>query len=333
VAAFPIAFSCALLTIAVADPARRSTAARAALPCLGGASSAALILILWIARFGALSNFFDQTVRFNAEIYSVFAYGGTPLWVSALQAWREWLPAVPAGVARGDLEALFLPLFLAAVVALAAVVWRARRPSGFRAKALFASEIALSSLLLASLRARGGGFHGVPFVVGVLSVLAIAAAVIATVLAAFSLRDRAAWSSPSINAEEAGTFGAVARYVRAHSREDEPLAVFPFPSTLYLRARRLPATDSVYYFPWQEAWEARHPGRPDTCEQLRRAAPRYVFVWPVPLWNRFQWGERDWGACIDRFVKARYTRVRPEEFDGLLWELRAASPARDTMTR
>jgi hypothetical protein len=31
-------------------------------------------------------------------------------------------------------------------------------------------------------------------------------------------------------------------------------------------------------------------------------------------------------TAIDRFVKERYPRVRPEEFEGLLWERRATRP-------
>jgi len=149
----------------------------------------------------------------------------------------------------------------------------------------------------------------------------------------FAARDAEAWSSPAVTKEESGTFGAIARYVRTFSREDERFAAFPFPATMYLNARRRPATDSIYYFPWQAAWEAERPERESACAQIRRSPPRFVFIWPVPLWDRFQWGAENWGACIDGFVKARYARLRPEEFDGLLWELRATPPARDTMTR
>jgi hypothetical protein len=104
---------------------------------------------------------------------------------------------------------------------------------------------------------------------------------------------------------------------------------------VYLEARRRPATDSVYYLPWQAAWEAATPGRPSTCAQLRAHPPSFVAFQDGAIWSTFPW--KDYSSCIDALLKSDYERVDVPELGGLLLRrkgaLRATPPASDTMTR
>ena len=105
-----------------------------------------------------------------------------------------------------------------------------------------------------------------------------------------------------------GAWLHVARYVEAHTKPDERIASFPNMPSVYLEARRRPATDSVYYLPWQAAWEKENPSRPSTCAQLRAHAPRFVALQrEANIWGYFPW--KDYAACIDAFLNSDYQRV------------------------
>jgi hypothetical protein len=338
VAAYPLALAGLLGAAALADPRRRRLAV-SLIPSFGAGAAAALSgVAAWLTIFGKPANFFDEVVRFNQDVYYRFTFGDARFLPSVFSDWGRYVRGAPEHIRHGELDAWFLVLAALSVIAVARAAGKARPDRRAGSRALLAFEAATWCALVASLRLRNGGFHGLPFYLVVLGVLSLVGAygladrrfrTTTVFLAAtfgpaflFAALDGPSWSSPRAGVWESGTFGAVARYVRTHSREDERFAAFPFPASLYLDARRRPATDSIYYFPWQQAWEAQRPGRASTCTQLRRSPPRFVFIWPVPLWDRFQWGAENWGACIDSFVKERYSRLQPGEFGGLLWELR-----------
>lgn len=336
VAAYPCALAGILGAAALLDRRRRRLAVSLVPSFAAGAMGALAVLAWWLSQFGELDNFLEETVRFNRDVYYRFTFGEARFLPSVLYDWERYVREGPEHILHGDLDSWFLVL---AAVAIVAVGWAAARSRPTRgARALLAFEGATWCAVVASLRVRNGGFHAFPFYLVILGVICVVAAsgfanrrfrpttvfLAATLGPAllFAALDRPSWSSPSAGGWESGTFGAAARYVRDHSREDERFAVFPFPSSLYLDARRRPATDSIYYFPWQEAWEAERPERQSACTQIRNFPPHFVFLWPVPLWDRFQWGTGNWGVCIDGFIKEHYSRVQSGNFAGLLWELR-----------
>ena len=100
--------------------------------------------------------------------------------------------------------------------------------------------------------------------------------------------------APALQGRRPGV-GSAARAYAATSRPTDRRARSA--GSLYLDARRRPATDSIYYFHWQAAWEAERPGRASTCTQLRRSPPRFVFIWPVPLGTVSSGGRRTGGRA------------------------------------
>ena len=119
-----------------------------------------------------------------------------------------------------------------------------------------------------------------------------------------------------------GAWLYVARYVEAHTEPDERIASYPIMPSVYLEARRRPATDSIYYLPWQAAWEAENQGRPSTCAQLRARPPRFVAFQEAAIWGVYPW--KDYAACIDAFLKSDYERVDRPELGGLLLRRKGA---------
>ncbi|MCM3877345.1 MAG: hypothetical protein NEA02_13135 [Thermoanaerobaculia bacterium] len=337
VAAYPCALAGILGAAALLDRRRRRLAVSLVASFTAGAMGALAVFTWWLSQFGELDNFLEETVRFNRDVYYRFTFGEAKILPSVLYDWERYVREAPEHILHGDLDSWFLVL---AFVAVFAIAWGAVKSRSHEtgSRALLGFEVLIWCAAVVSLRVRNGGFHGFPFYLAVLGVLCVVAAYgfanrsfrSMTVFLAltlgpaflFAALDRPSWSNPSAGGWESGPFGAAARYVRDNSREDERFAAFPFPSSLYLYARRRPAADSIYYFPWQEAWEAERPGHPSACTQLRNFPPHFVFLWPVPLWDRFQWGTGNWGVCIDGFIKEHYSRVQSGNFAGLLWELR-----------
>ena len=113
-----------------------------------------------------------------------------------------------------------------------------------------------------------------------------------------------------------GAWLHAARYIEAHTKPDERIASFPLMPSVYLEAKRRPATDSVFYLPWQAAWEAATPGRPSTCAQLHAHPPSFVTFEDGAIWGTYPW--KDYASCIDAFLKSDYELVDRPELGGLL---------------
>jgi hypothetical protein len=237
---------------------------------------------------------------------------------------------------------LLLPLILVVIVLLvfASFCRRGYARAPWRAPAL----ASLLSLMFFSLRiVRGGDFRAIPLHIATFAAAAIlpwagsfpgprlvAAILVLLLVPAFS----AAVRHESFRFHEDSRLAAdgawlhAARYIEVHTKPDERIASLPIMPSVYLEARRRPATDSVYYLPWQAAWEAATPGRPSTCAQLRAHPPSFVTFQDGAIWGTYPW--KDYASCIDEFLKSNYEPVDLPELGGLLLRRRNTSQSPST---
>lgn len=201
----------------------------------------------------------------------------------------------------------------------------------------------LLAITLALCRARGGMSRGLGYDVVVLSLAATLLAILirsrpwsgaAATALVLALTTGAARHDPSFRAHPASSVtyppeaATAAAYVRARTSPDQRIAVFNSTPGFYLLAHRRPATDSVFYYPWQAEWERRLPRSPDTCAQLRAVRPRFVFLFPFTIWDTFPFA--GYAPCIDSLIRRDYRPVPDPGLGGMLWELNVASEPRAT---
>jgi hypothetical protein len=314
---------------------------RAAAPVLAGALGAGAALGAWALRFADLPGFRREVLEFNADVYSRFV-GLTPLtaFPETLRLWGLLFSGAPREAMRGDVDALLVPPLLVSFLLLAAVCVRRARatpgPGGFlRGGGL----ILLAALFVFSLRMRSGGFHALPLHLAVAAVAVVlpwaagfrapglAAAAVALsflpvlgrALADDSLAFDAAERRPAVPA-----VSEAARWVRAHTSPDECIAAFPTLPLVYLEARRRPATDTVFFLPWQAVREEQDPSVTSVCAQLAARPPRYVVLQETTIWGAFEW--KVYARCVDRFLKKAYEPAGPPAVGGLVLVRRDARP-------
>ena len=303
-----------------------------------GAASAFLCGGFWLLKFADIRNLLEEVFYFNEKIYARFAEsapGPISLLRAAAGGWLRIIRWLPVGLRGGDLGAIILlPVFvlMAAVIWLVAASSATRFRSGPRAR--FAAVGVIAGLLGAIflLRMRGPGFHAIPLHITVaaaavlviapqrrtLSAVAVTLALILSYVPAGSFA--AGHPSYSFSADDpriaSPLLTDIATYVREHTSAGERISAFAMPAFVYLLARRHPATDSIFFLPWQAAWESERAPGPSTCSQLRAHAPRYVVLLPANVWNRYKW--EDYASCIDSFLRKRYERVDDPSFAGHL---------------
>ena len=335
-AAVPLALGVA---VSVLLTSRESLLNRAA-AFVAGAGAAAACVVAWLLRFADLAGFREEFLRFNRLFYSRFlGNASSPAGMARLSAveWGEYLSHAIRDASAGSIQALLLPLILVVIMLLVFAGFRrrglARTP--WQAPAL----ASLLSLMFFSLRiVRGGDFRAIPLHIAIFAAAAVlpwagsfprprlVAAILVLVLipaiwAAVQHESFQFHEDSRLAAD--GAWLLAARYIEAHTKPDERIASFPVNPGVYLEARRRPATDSVFYLPWQAAWEAATPGRPSTCAQLRAHPPSFVTLQDEAIWGAYPW--KDYASCIDAFLKSDYELVDGPEFGGLLLRRRNAN--------
>lgn len=314
---------------------------RVVLPGVTGATAALAAVAIWLARFGSLRGFVEEVVRFNRRFYTPFALGPDEQMTGGVlrRMAREWLNLLAGSASVPDLHRriVFASILLAVVASVSAGFLAARRAAVPPSRVPMVTPLLNSTTLLAIFvlsAPRGFNFRALPFLIlvcasgALIGAAALAespslgrAAVFLAVpapLLVLSLQDginRIEVRSPLTWPYE---LRAVADHIRTHTSPDERIAAFPSAPRVYLETKRLPATDSVFFLPWQAKWEESRPLESSTCAQLRRARPRYVVINPERIWDLWPWA--GYGACIDQFAKENYTKLPDERFGGLLWE-------------
>lgn len=124
---------------------------------------------------------------------------------------------------------------------------------------------------------------------------AAAAAVLLPTLWATSL----ATASLRASVRKDGAYESIVRAVRACAAPSERVVALPFYPRFYLDTALPPATPSVFYLPWQQAWE---PQRRATLESLERRPPLAVLSSDTAVWS-VPW--RIYGAGIEAWLDAR----------------------------
>jgi hypothetical protein len=336
VALMPLAFGLLLAALAMPGSVIPSRAGA----FLAGSGVAAACVGTWLWRFADLGGFLEEGFRFNEHVYARFlGNANTPAGVlkEAAMGWGAYVFHAIRDAVEGSLAALLVPPVLAvtALVAFAALR-RPRRGQGrWRAIAL----VSLFCLLVFSLRIRGGDFRAIPLYVAICAtatllpcaagfrrprlVAGIVVLAFVPVLAAAARHESLRFHEDTRQAAE-GAWWHVARYVETHASPDERIASYPIMPIVYLESHRRPATDSVFFLPWQAAWEEENPTRSSTCAQLRARPPRYVALQPGKIWGYFPW--ETYAACIDRFLKDEYEPVEDQELGGLLLRRKSTPP-------
>lgn len=105
----------------------------------------------------------------------------------------------------------------------------------------------------------------------------------------------------------------VAHFVAARTTESDRIAVYHSGSDIYLKARRLPATSTLYYYRWVRDWEKLHPERPSTCAALGAALPKIIVF---NLWERAE--GPDGPQCLSQLLQSQYAETEMPR----VWERR-----------
>jgi hypothetical protein len=336
---YPIAAALAafVATLAVVPERRRS------LRAFAGAFALAFTLVAgfslaWMQRFGSLAGFFDQALIFNLVAYAPFNAGtSTPreLVSATFWAWKVDFGLDPVLRAPEGIK-LVLTLLSAAtgLFAAGAIARSASRRPGHLDKivsCIVAPTFVL--LLFLFLRMRGAGFHAAPLYVVVFASIGLGfdllwsrgrtkTAILGAVAVLLPLLVTAA-KDPTFRAgypSDHATSGIdeIAGYIRDRTIPSDLIAAFPESPLVYLEAKRKPAVASVFYFPWQAFWERGDAPLPATCQQLLLCKPRFVFLAPQRIWDKFDW--EDYAECADRVIRRDYVQVDPDRFQGQLWE-------------
>lgn len=306
-----------------------------------GAAASLLLVLTWLYRFGSLQGFVTDVIEFNREAYGPFLGEGTTstfrLFLSGLSKW-VYLGKTPWPFEPAFPRRIFLAFLFLAVGAVGATVLIASRGPGpgdrrtaVRGSVLVAAELTL--ILLVS-RLRGFDFRALTLFIVILTIGALSGglllatgrrlrdaatcALFVAPLTVFSLRHMTNRVDVSGPVPWPPQIVPIAEYIQSQSGPAERIAVFNVTPRLYLESRRHPATDSLFYLPWQTRWEEKHPDRPTTCEQLRLARPRFVYLQTPKIWGAIDWSS--YGGCIDQFVRENYRPLPDPAFQGLLWE-------------
>ena len=315
-----------------------------------GAAAFALPVALWLHFYGSLKGFVADVFVFNREAYLPFVSSpGTSTATFLVAGLGEWLDlARPSSRLDSDFShtynLTFVLLAAGAVLATATLARGRRRPAtGLSSLRLLLAPAAQLSLVFLLSRLRGFNFRALPFLIlaitgaslsGALllasagrrrgAVVALVATVVTAPLLVLSMRhftNRIDLLRPAIWPPQVSP---IAEYVRTHTEPAERIAAFHLEPRIFLESRRRPATNAVFFLPWQAKWEALHPGEPTTCEQLGTSRPRFVFFQPSPVWG-MDWS--GYAGCIDRFIRENYEPLPDPAFQGSLWIRRPSASA------
>lgn len=127
-------------------------------------------------------------------------------------------------------------------------------------------------------------------------------------------------------------YDGIVAAVRACTAAADRVSAFPHYPRFYLDTARLPATPSVFYLPWQQAWD---PQRRATMDALARNRPKVVLisdtmVWGVP-WREYGAGINTWldgegYAPIFEISGTQKLLIRPDAAAGLAACVAARAP-------
>jgi hypothetical protein len=278
----------------------------------------------WLVFFGAwasahadLGLLWQNAVVFNREVYARFygLKGG-----AVLSFWRRALDHNAAYFASafefGNLERYFESLAKLIAMSWVAWSWAERR----WAQAVWK----LAFLVVVHSRPEkfpdAPPFHAAPFY---MTTTLIAAAALARIWDALSGRRRTAFALaaaalllPTLWATSLATaslrpfarsddaYDTMLAAVRSCTAPQDRVVWMPCNPRFYLDTDRLPATPSVFYLPWQEAWE---PQRRATMDALARHRPKVVLIQDTTIWG-VPW--HVFGSGVDSWLKAeRYAPV------------------------
>ncbi len=276
-----------------------------------GAAGWLALFGLWAFAHADLGRLWEHVIVFNREVYARF-YG-----LENRAVLGFWQLALEHSVAyfASTFDARNLEMYFEGLIKIVALGWVAWSLANRRwAQAVWKLAFIVVLQSRPEKTADAPPFHAAPFY---LAATLIAASAIARTWQALSGRPRVVFAVaaaglllPTLWATSFATaslrpfsrpdavYESILAAVRTCTTPEDRVAALPCYPRFYLDTARLPATPSVFYLPWQEAWE---PQRRATLDSLRRERPKVVLiqdtkVWGVP-WNEF-------GAGINAWLKA-----------------------------
>jgi hypothetical protein len=282
----------------------------------------------WLALFGAwafahadLGLLWEHAVVFNREVYARF-YGLND--GAVVGFWRIALEHNVLYFASAldwrNLETYFESLIK--ITAIGWVAWSMAERRWAQAAWTLAFLVALHSR--SEKFPSAPPFHAAPFY---LTATLVAASALARTWEALRGRRRVGFAAaasalllPTLGATSLATaslrpysrpsavYDGLLAAVRSCTAPEDRVLAMPCYPRFYLDTARLPATPSVFYLPWQEAWE---PQRRATMDALARERPKAVLIQDTKVWG-VPW--RDYGAGIEAWLKdERYVPVIQSE--------------------
>lgn len=280
----------------------------------------AAVFGLWCLRFVGWSHWYEQSVWFNANVYADFYpfAAANPYFGFLLQAVKDNAVYFAGTLSWSDLGGYFEGLLRLAV--LGWVAWLASQRRFFAA--VWWVVFTVSVRARAERFAYAPPFHAAPFFLCAtllvsaasarawyavrdrglrpsLALLVLGALLLAPTLLTTSMATAALRPYGQDNLKYEMLLGAV----RSCTAPEDRLAVFPCYPRFYTDSGRLPATPSVFYLPWQAAWE---PQRSATLAGLERAEPKVVIIQDTTIWG-IPW--KRYGGAVEDWVAARYVPV------------------------
>ncbi len=272
----------------------------------------------WLAGFGAwaaahadLGLLWEHAVTFNRDVYARFygLEGGAVegFWVRALEHNAVYFSTA---LDWDNLERYFEGLIK--LIALGWAAW------SFAERKWAQGAWKLAFLLAVHSRPEKAPdappFHASPFY---LTATIVAASALARTWGALAGRRRtvfallaAALLLPTLRATSLATaslrplakkdaaYEGLVAAVRSCTEASDLVSAFPFYPRFYLETNRLPATPSVFYLPWQDAWP---PQRRATLDALARNRPKVVLIQDTKVWGT-PWSE--YGAAVTERLDA-----------------------------
>jgi len=306
--ASPVALPVAVLLAlwAATDPRWRKHARAFAL----GAATWLLVFGAWAAWRSDLSLLWLHAVTFNREVYARFhGFDGG----AAAGFWRRAVEHNAAYFSTA-LDWSTWELYFEGVLKLVAMSWAAWTLAERKwAQGLWKLAFILALNSRPEKSVASTPFHAAPFY---LAVTMMIAAALANIWAALEGRRRKAfvlaatavllptivatsWATLTLRAHARpnAAYDEIAAAVRKCTAPEDRVAAFPFYPRFYLDTSRLPATPSVFYLPWQDAWE---PQRRATLEALAKNRPKAVLIQDATVWSA-PW--KEYGAGVNAWLE------------------------------
>ena len=256
--------------------------------------------IAFLAYIGSIPGYFAFHIYLNAEIL--------PLYYQGLEWWRLLLTAF--NNTTEDLPRFTLFLVIAAATSLLAT-----REKSWPWRSI------LLALGMASLLARGSGFHALPYFYALLAIPLIffynrpvptrQSQVIALIFALVCIAKVSLWMPGEralLASKTIPKFTEFSQLVEFFTEKDDRIVAYSFQNNEYIAANRLPVSGHYFYLPWQEKYNEnpKYGIKIDACKEISDYRPKVMLIDKKKVWDRFPWDS--YASCIQKLIDTDYVQ-------------------------